>query len=112
LDVEDDKLTRRVSHERNRPNKLDKNPMSHNINFKNNNDGLSTTTAKSNYPLNEMFSASSEAKKNNYISDEYKEEILLESMGSGGTSGISVEAYPRLMVQDYQNVALLVVLCK
>ena len=44
--------------------------------------------------------------------DDEKEEILLDSLGSGGASGVSVEAYPRLNTQDYQNVALLVVLCK
>lgn len=63
-----------------------------------------------------MFNASSEefveSKKKNYISVEDREDILLETMDSGGTSGISVEAYPRLSTQDYQNVALLVVLCK
>ncbi|RIA90068.1 acetyl-coenzyme A transporter 1 [Glomus cerebriforme] len=49
-------------------------------------------------------------KKRNYIDDDEKEEILLESLDSGGASGVSVEAYPNLSTQDYQNVALLVVL--
>ncbi|CAB4392096.1 unnamed protein product [Rhizophagus irregularis] len=115
LDVDDDKLIRRVSHERNHPNKSEattKHSISHNII----DDGghFLSTTAKSNYPLNEMFNASSEgfveSKKKNYISVEDREDILLETMDSGGTSGISVEAYPRLSTQDYQNVALLVVL--
>jgi len=64
-----------------------------------------------------MLSTSSEGfgemKRRNLIDDDEKEEILLDSLGgSEEASGVSVEAYPRLSAQDYQNVVLLVILCK
>ena len=62
--------------------------------------------------LNKGSEGFGETKKRDFVGDDEKEEILLDSLGSGGASGISVEAYPRLSTQDYQNVALLVVLCK
>ncbi|CAG8449371.1 2506_t:CDS:10 [Funneliformis caledonium] len=118
LDIEEDYLIRRVSHERNNFETTTSNSIliPSNTNSKINIINLQTPTANSNPSLNEgMLSTSSEGfgetKQRNFVDDDEKEEILLETLGaSTETSGISVEAYPRLTTQDYQNVALLVVL--
>jgi hypothetical protein len=104
LDIEEDYLIRRISHERSNPETTTKNSIS---NSKSNSvQFLSTLNEEM---LSEGFG---ESKKRDFIDDDEKEEILLDNFGSEGTSGVSAEAYPRLSTQDYQNVALLVVLCK